>query len=335
MIDTRFYIPHGPFSLADLIEGLAVELPDPKFGEEEVSSGGVLSESLPGQICFLDNKRHKEQALTAKATACFVTERLADVVGAQHIIPIVTKTPRAHFARAMKKIASRKTLSTSEGEAKIAKSARVHNSAIIGAGAVIQENAEIAPYAIIGPGVVIGAGTVIGSHADISCAVIGENCKIKPSAVIGGAGFGITGDENGMLDIPHLGRVMIGDRVSIGSQSCVDRGQIGDTVIGDDVKIDNLVQIAHNCTIGAGTAIAGHTGISGSCVVGKGVQMGGNVGLADHIKVGDGASIAARAGVMHDIPAGEVWSGIPAMPIREHMRLVSATRKLIQKPKKD
>ena len=335
MIDTRFYILHGPFSLADLIEGLAVELPDPKFGEEDVSSGGILSESLPGQICFLDNKRHKEQLLTAKATACFVTEHLADIVGAQHIIPIVTKTPRAHFARAMKRIASRKTLAMSEGDAKIAKSAKVHNSAIIGAGAVIQEDAEIAPYAIIGPGVHIGAGTVIGSHADISCAVIGKNCKIKPSAVIGGAGFGVTNDENGVLDIPHLGRVLIGDRVSIGSQSCVDRGQIGDTIIGDDVKVDNLVQIAHNCAIGEGTVIAGHTGISGSCKVGKGVQMGGNVGLVDHVSVGDGASIAARAGVMHDIPAGEVWSGIPAMPIREHMRLVSATRKLIQKPKKD
>ena len=335
MIDTRFYISRGPFTLAELIEGFSAELPDAKFGDEEVSSGGILSESRPGQICFLDNKRHKEQALTAKATACFVTERLADVIGAQHIIPIVTKTPRAHFARAIQKMASRKILATSKGEAKIAKLANVHSSAIIGAGAVIEEGAEIGPYAIIGPGVHIGAGTLIGSHADIRCAVIGKQCKVKPSAVIGGAGFGVTGDEKGMLDIPHLGRVIIGNRVSIGSQSCVDRGQIGDTVIGDDVKVDNLVQIAHNCTIGEGTIIAGHTGISGSCEVGKAVQMGGNVGLADHIKVGDGASIAARAGVMHDIPAGEVWSGIPAMPIREHMRLVSATRKLIQKPKKD
>ena len=335
MIDTRFYNPRGPFTLADLIEGLAAELPDAKFGDEEVNSGGILSESLPGQICFLDNKRHKDQALSAKATACFVTERLAEVIGAQHIVPIVTKTPRAHFARAMNKMADPKSLASSEGEAKIAKSAKVHSSAIVGAGAVIEDGAEIAPYAIIGPGVHIGAGTVIGSHVDISCAIIGKNCKIKPSAVIGGAGFGVTGDEKGMLDIPHLGRVIIGNGVSIGSQSCVDRGQIGDTVIGDNVKVDNLVQIAHNCTIGEGTVIAGHVGISGSCVVGKGVQMGGNVGLADHIKVGDGASIAARAGVMHNIPAGEVWSGIPAMPIREHMRLVSATRKLIQKPKKD
>jgi UDP-3-O-[3-hydroxymyristoyl] glucosamine N-acyltransferase len=334
MIDARFYISSGPITLADLVEGMAAELPDAKFGEEEVSAGGILSKSLPGQICFLDNKRRKDQALTAKATACFVTDRLADIIGEQHIIPIITKTPRAHFARAMQKMATPKILATAEGAAKIARSAHVHNTAVIGAGAIIEEGVEIAPYAVIGPGVHIGAGTVIGSHADIRCAVIGKDCKIKPSAVIGGAGFGVTGDEHGMLDIPHLGRVIMGDRVSIGSQSCIDRGQIGDTIIGDDVKIDNLVQIAHNCHIGKGTVIAGHTGISGSCHVGEGVQMGGNVGLADHLTIGDGASIAARAGVMHDIPAGEVWSGIPAMPIREHMRLVSATRKLIQKPKK-
>jgi len=321
--------------LADLIQGLAAELPDAKFADEDITSGAILSESKAGQICFLDNKRHKDKALTAKATACFVTERLAEVVGAQHIIPIVTKTPRAHFARAVERLATRKTLATTDGAAKIAKSAKVHSSAIIGAGAVLEEGVEVSPYAIIGPGVHIGAGSIIGSHVDIRCAIIGQGCKIKPSAVIGGAGFGVAGDENGMMDIPHLGRVIIGDRISIGSQSCVDRGQIGDTIIGDDVKIDNLVQIAHNCSIGSGTVIAGHTGVSGSCHVGKGVQMGGNVGLADHITVGDGAAIAARAGVMHDIPAGEVWSGIPAMPIREHMRVVSATRKLIQKSKKD
>lgn len=335
MIDTRFYISRGPLSLSELIDGLAANLPDPKFGEDMISSGAILAESNPEQICFLDNKRHKDQALTAKATACFVTERLADVVGAQHIIPIVTKTPRAHFARAMERLAVRKTMAASEGAAKIAKTAKVHSSAVIGAGAVIEDGAEISPYAIIGPGVHIGANTVVGSHVDIRCAIIGQGCKIKPSAVIGGAGFGVTGDENGLLDIPHLGRVIMGDRVSIGSQSCVDRGQIGDTILGNDVKLDNLVQIAHNCIIGDGTVIAGHTGIAGSCTVGKGVQMGGNVGLADHISVGDGVSIAARSGVMNNIPAGEVWAGVPAMPFRDFMRFVNVVRKLSQKPKKD
>jgi len=121
-------------------------------------------------------------------------------------------------------------------------------------------------------------------------------------------------DEIGIIDIPHMGRVIVGNRVSIGSQTCVDRGQLGDTVLANDVKIDNLVQVGHN-------------------VIGSNVQMGGNVGIADHLTIGDNVMIAARAGVMHNIPKDEVWSGIPAMPIREHMRVINATRKLVQKPK--
>jgi len=333
MIDTRFYRAMGSFALSDLIEGLSVELPDPKFGDEVISAASALAESKPGHISFLDNKRHKGQAETAKATACFVSAKLADVVGARHIIPLVTQTPRGHFARCLRKLVSPINLDEDGAKANIAKSAKIHPTAVIGAGAVIDSDVTISPYAIIGPGVHIGERSWIGSHTHIECSVLGVDCTIKANSVIGGSGFGVTADEGGLIDIPHIGRAILGDRVSIGSQSCVDRGQLGDTVLGDDVKIDNLVQIAHNVKIGDKTVIAGHVGVSGSCTIGVGVQLGGNVGLADHITVGDGASVAARAGVMHNIPAGEIWSGIPAMPIREHMRLVSATRKLIQKPK--
>ena len=173
----------------------------------------------------------------------------------------------------------------------------------------------------------------IGSHTTLECCIIGEHCTIKPGARIGTSGFGMDADENGIIDLPHFGRVIVGDRVSIGAQTTIDRGQLGDTIIGDDVKIDNLVQIAHNVTIGAGSMIAGLVGISGSCVIGQGVLMGGSVGLADHITVGDGARLAARAGVMHNVPAGETWSGIPAVPIRDHMRMIAATKKMIAKKK--
>ena len=184
---------------------------------------------------------------------------------------------------------------------------------------------------MIEAGVQIGDHTIIDPQAHIAFAKIGESCRIKSGAVIGGSGFGVAQDEKGLIDIPHLGRVMIGARVSIGANSCIDRGQLGDTVLGDDVKLDNFVQIAHNCQIGDGTMMAAHVGISGSCIIGKNCQFGGRVGLADHITVGEGAILAANAGVMHDIPAGEMYSGIPAIPIREHMRVISATRKLVKK----
>jgi len=182
MIDTRFYIAHGPFSLAVLTDGVSVETLDPKFADEMISSANPLGISTVGDISFLENKRHKAQADTAKATACFVTERLAETVGSRHIIPIISKTPRGHFARVLSRLVTRRTLSSEKGEAKVAKTAKVHASAVIGAGAIIGGGVEIGPYVVIGPGVQVGAGCRIGSHVSIKCAILGENCNIKPSS---------------------------------------------------------------------------------------------------------------------------------------------------------
>jgi len=336
MSDKRFYDMLGPLSLTDIVDGLDIQAVPQKFLDENIISAADLLGSKPGQISFLGSKKDLPRLDKAQATACFVTEAHAAQVGEKNIIPLISKTPKAHFGRAISRLVAQKSILGEMGaDPVIAASAKIHPTAIIGFGAVIGNNVEIGPYSVIGPGVTIGVGTHIANNVTVECSVLGQNCQIKANACIGTSGFGMSADENGICNLPHIGRVIMGDRVSIGCHSTVDRGFIGDTVIGNDVKVDNLVQIAHNCQVGDGTMMAGHVGISGSCVIGKNVLLGGSVGLADHIHVGDGARLAARAGVMHDVPAGETWSGIPAMPIRDHMRVISATRKLVQKKPKN
>lgn len=331
MIDERFYHLSPSMPLGDVLADLNVGELDPGILDQEISCVADLGSSVPGAISFITSKKHKDALSSARATACFTPKGCAELVGEKDIIPVISETPRTHFGRVLARLVQARSIFDDGPEPDISPSAKIHPTAVVGAGAVIGDRAEIHPHVVIGPGVIIGEGTQILSNVSIECSVIGRDCVIKSNSTIGYRGFGVDADERGIFDLPHVGRVIMGDRVSVGSQTSIDRGFLGDTVIGNDVKIDNLVQVAHNVTLGDGCMLAGHVGISGSCHVGKNVLMGGSVGLADHLTVGDGAKLAARAGVMHDVPAGEMWSGIPAMPVREHMRLISATRKLIQK----
>lgn len=327
MVDKRFFVDHGPLSIADLISDISCEPVEGSLSETIVSSVSDLANSQAGDIAFIDNRRHLNALDTAKASACFVTERLASKVGGKHIIPIVSASPKATFGRAVAKLFSLRPIGSGKG-AKIVPSASVHPSAMIGDNVVIHDGAVIGPNVVLGCGVEIGARTVIMNGATIECAVLGEGCLIKPSAAIGTIGFGMSGDAQGIVDMPHLGRAILGDRVRIGANSCVDRGLLQDTILEDDVKLDNLVQIGHNVRVGARTMMASFVGIPGSCNIGSDVVIGGQAGLADHLTVGDGAKIAGHSGIMHNVPAGEIWSGYPGMPVRNHMRVVSELIKI-------
>ena len=191
---------------------------------------------------------------------------------------------------------------------------------VLGQGVRIGRGTRIGANTVIGPGVQIGRNATIGSNVTVGFSLIGDRVKIYAGARIGEAGFGAAGSKAGAVDIPQLGRVIIQDGVTIGANTCIDRGAYDDTVIGENTKIDNLCMIGHNCVLGRNVLMAAHSGLSGSVTVGDNVMFGGQAGVGDHITIGDGAAIAAGGGVLSDVPAGQVWSGYPAKPLRQFLR---------------
>jgi len=217
----------------------------------------------------------------------------------------------------------------------ISPEAFIDPSVILGTGSIIESGARIGARTIIGAQCFIGRDTVIGNgvllHPSVtllSGTIVGDGTIIHSGTVIGSDGFGYRISRQGLRKIPHIGRVVIGRMVELGANVTIDRAVFTETSIGDAVKIDNGVHIAHNVTIGAGTAILAQTGIAGSVVIGKGCQIGGQVAIKDHITIGDGAKIVSKSGVMKDVKSGDVLSGIPAMPFSEWKRMVVALTKL-------
>ena len=222
----------------------------------------------------------------------------------------------------------------------VSRLASVETGAVIEPGAVVGDhvaigrNSRIGANAVVADRCQIGRGCVIGPNASIQYALIGNDVVVFSGAVIGSDGFGFVPGPSGLEKIPQLGRVIVQDRVEIGAGTTIDRGALDDTVIGEGTKIDNLVQIAHNVTIGRYCVVAAHVGISGSVTIGDGCMFGGRVGIADHLEIGSGVQIAAASGVMNNIPDGERWAGLPAQPFKEFFREMATLRKLVRADKK-
>jgi UDP-3-O-[3-hydroxymyristoyl] glucosamine N-acyltransferase len=310
MIDPRFYEMLGPMTVRALAPTAEIG-GDP---DQLVSSAAPADRAGRGDICYYEGKGGA--VLETAPAVCIVPTALA------HLAPragalILAERPRTAFARIVPGLIRPRGF-TPGGAIHV--SAEIEEGVAIGAHARIGADAEIGPNAVIGPGVTIGRRTRIGAGASLSFCLIGDDVLILAGAVIGEQGFGVAGDASGPIDVPHLGRVIVQDRVTIGANSTIDRGVFDDTVIAEDVKIDNLCHVAHNCTVGRGALIAAFAGISGSTVVGEGVTMGGRVGVADHRRIGAGATVAGGAAVFQDIPPGEVWSGYPAKPLRKWLR---------------
>jgi len=216
--------------------------------------------------------------------------------------------------------------------AEIGEACQIDAGVTIGRDVTIGRECHIEAHALIGEGVCIGDGCLIGANTTVSHALIGSRVRIGQNCSIGGEGFGFVPTPSGLLRLSQLGRVIIEDDVEIGSNCSVDRGALGDTLIGRGTVIDNLVQVAHNVRIGRYCVLAAQVGIAGSAEIGDHVMIGGQAAIVDHVKVGANARIAGKSGVMRDVPDGEIWGGSPAIPIRQWHRQTTALAQLV-KPK--
>jgi len=289
-----------------------------------------------GDLTFIANARYAPEVADTKASAVVVPRDWDKPCGAPAMIRV--DDPDKAFAQAAEFFAP--------PVVKIASG--VHPMAVVADDASVADDVSIGPFCVVEAGVSIGAGTVIFAGCYIGQNVsVGENCKLYPGvsirencrignrnvfhngAVIGSDGFGYTVDEKGVRHkIPQIGIVVIGDDVEVGANTTIDRARFGETQIGNGVKIDNLVQIAHNCIIGDHSVVVAQTGIAGSATIGKYVILAGQSAVTGHVKVGDGVVLTGQSGISKDTPPKAIMRGSPAVPMNQMMKEVALVRRL-------
>jgi UDP-3-O-[3-hydroxymyristoyl] glucosamine N-acyltransferase len=308
--------------------------------DRRIADFAPLDAAGPADIAFLDNAKYRDALVSTRAGACLLAPRFAAAAPEWLAVLVAAEPYRAFVAVASALFPSALRPSSLFETRGRAEGARVHPSARLEAGVTVDPFAVVGPRAEIGAGTLIAAGAVIGpdvaigrdcavgANSTVTHALIGDHVIIHAGARIGQDGFGFLPSAKGHQKIPQTRRVIIQDHVEIGANVTIDRGSTRDTVIGEGTKIDNLVQIAHNVSIGRHCLIAGQVGISGSAVVGDFVMMGGQVGVADHVQVGAGAVLGAQSGNMSDVPPGARWVGSPAESVRDFMKGVATLRRL-------
>ena len=338
MVDARFFKNAGPFSLGDLaarIGGRLAQSAPPGF---QITDIATLEDAGGSELSVFTDTRYRDSFRQTRAGAVLTSVEFANEPppGGAHLIFARRRPALPMPRRPGCCIRHGRTIPSADPRAMIVDAtlgdgSRISRGVVLGSGAVIGARTQIGPNAVIRAGVIIGDDCVIGANATISHAIIGNRVQIFPGAAIGVQGFGFVPSPRGLRRVPQLGRVMIGDDVEIGANSTIDRGAIGDTIIGRGTVIDNLVHIAHNVRIGQFCVIAAQAGIAGSTEVGDHVMIGGHAGIKDHLTIGSGAQIAGAAGVIRDVAAGSRVAGYPAIPVRDWHRQTIGLRRMFSR----
>lgn len=298
-------------------------------GEDfEISGLNTLKDATSSEVSFLENQKYINDLASTKAKAVLIREEFTSQLP-NGVIALISKNPYLALAYASKHFAP-EPFSLEGSEPKIAKSAKIQAGAFIGFGATVGENVQIFAGAHIGENSIIGDNTIIYPSVTVyrDC-TIGKNCILHAGSVIGSDGFGFAHTAMGEhVKIYQNGIVVVEDECEIGANTTIDRAVFGQTIIKKGVKIDNLVQIGHNCEIGAYSIIVSQTGISGSSKLGRNVVMGGQSATAGHLEIGDFATIAARGAATKSLKGGQIYSGVPAMEHKKWLRIQAMLSKM-------
>lgn len=303
--------------LGQILDALGGELVG---GEREIEISRIspLETADSTSISFLSNPRYEAQMAASKA-ACVVVAPNMRQAGETRGACIVAANPYVYFAKLTQFWKAKQRGDQLTG---------VHSSAVVHEAAVVDATAYIGPHCVVEARARIGAGTILRSHVTVSedCR-IGERCLLHPGVVIGADGFGFANDAGQWLKIEQLGGVRIGNDVEIGANTCIDRGALDDTIVEDGVKLDNLVQIAHNVHIGAHSVIAGNTGVAGSAKIGRNCSIGGAANILGHLSIADGTSISPTSMVTRSIHQPGLYTGIFPLQTNEQWEKNAASLK--------
>jgi UDP-3-O-[3-hydroxymyristoyl] glucosamine N-acyltransferase len=294
----------------------------------------TLSGAASDELAFLANPRYLAQLAETRAGAVVLDAASADK---SPVAALISANPHATFARIAAVLHPLPRAAPGvDASAVVDASAEIHRDAHVGACAVVGAGARIGARTYVGPHTIVGERAVVGADCRLVArvtlcegVVLGDRCILHPGAVVGADGFGMAPDRGTWVKVPQLGSVRVGSDVEVGANTTIDRGALEDTVIEDGVKLDNQIQIGHNCHIGAHTAMAACVGISGSVVVGKRCMIGGGAGIVGHVTIGDDVIITGISFVSRSLASGGVYSGgIPAEEARTWRRLVGRFKRL-------